>query len=68
MNNDCLGKLSLEKKIIQRYLIMRPKLEASKDLKRIVSKLTQTTEKNFPQKLDEWYDKYQDFLDEKSQS
>ena len=47
---------------------MRPKLEASKDLKRIVSRLTQTTEKNFTQKLDEWYDKYQDFLDEKSLS
>lgn len=57
-----------QKKIIQRYLTMRPKLEASKDLKRIVSRLTQTTEKNFTQKLDEWYDKYQDFLDEKSLS
>ena len=30
---------------------MRPKLEASKDLKKIVSRLTQTTEKNFTQKL-----------------
>jgi len=32
---------------------MKPKLEASKDLKKIVSRLTQTTEKNFTQKLDE---------------
>ena len=47
---------------------MRPKLEASKDLKKIVSKLTQTTEKNFTQKLDEWYKEYQSFLDEKSLS
>lgn len=37
------------------------KLEAGKDLKKIVSRLTQTTEKNFTQKLDEWYEKYKDF-------
>ena len=34
--------------------------------KKIVSRLTQTTEKNFTQKLDEWYEEYQDFLGEKS--
>ncbi|MDB2562664.1 transposase, partial [Sulfurimonas sp.] len=45
---------------------MRPKLEASKDLKKIVSRLTQTSEKNFTQKLDNWYEVYKDFLDEKS--
>ena len=55
-----------QKKIVQRYLTMRPKLQASKDLKRIVARLTQTTEKNFTHKLDEWYVKYQDFLKEKS--
>ncbi len=38
-----------QKKIVQRYITMRPKLEAGKDLKRIVSRLTQTTEKNFTQ-------------------
>ncbi|MFT5835377.1 MAG: hypothetical protein ACI9RG_000266 [Sulfurimonas sp.] len=37
---------------------MRLKLEASKDLKKIVSRLTQTTKKNFTQKLDEWYENY----------
>ena len=47
---------------------MRPKLDASKDLKKIVSRLTQTTEKNFTQKLDEWYEIYKDFLDEKTKS
>jgi len=57
-----------QKKIVQRYITMRPKLEASKDLKKIVSRLTKTTEKNFTEKLDEWYDKYQDFLEEKSVS
>jgi len=39
-----------------------------KILKKIVSRLTQTTEKNFTQKLDEWYEIYQDFLEEKSTS
>ena len=47
---------------------MRPKLQASKDLKKIVSRLTQTTEKNFTQKLDQWFYIYQIFLDEKSVS
>ena len=40
--SNCLGKLSLKKKIIQRYLTMRPKFEASKALKKIVSRLAQT--------------------------
>ncbi len=57
-----------QKKIVQRYITMRPKLEASKDLKKIVSRLTKTTEKNFTQKLDEWYEQYKYFLDEKSVS
>jgi len=57
-----------QKKIVQRYITMRPKLEASKALKKIVSRLTQTTEKNFTQKLDDWHETYKDFLDEKSVS
>ena len=55
-----------QKKIVQRYLTMKPKLEASKELKKIVSRLTQTTEKNFTQKLDDWHETYQAFLEEKS--
>ena len=55
-----------QKIIIQRYITMRPKLEASKDLKIIVSRLTYTTEKNLTQKLDDWYEIYKDFLDETS--
>jgi len=47
---------------------MKPKLEASKELKKIVSRLTQTTEKNFTQKLDYWYENYKGFLEEKSVS
>ena len=50
-----------QKKIVQRYITMKPKLEASKDLKKIVSRLTQTTEKNLINKLDEWYEIYKDF-------
>ena len=47
---------------------MRPKLEASQKLKKIVSRLTQTTEKNFTHKIDDWYEIYKDFLEEKSVS
>ena len=57
-----------QKKIVQRYITLRPKLEAGKDLKKIVSRLTRTTEKNFIHKLNKWYEKYQAFLDEKSVS
>ena len=57
-----------QKKIVQRYITMRPKLEASKDLKKIVSRLTLTTQKNFTNKLDEWYENYKEFLEEKSVS
>ena len=47
-------------------ITMRPKLEVSKDLKKTVWRLTLTTENNFTQKLDEWYEDYKDFLEEKS--
>lgn len=57
-----------QKKIVQRYITLHPRLEAGKDLQKIVSRLTQTTEKNFTQKLDEWHEKYQVFLEEKSVS
>jgi len=35
------------KKIIQKYIIMKLKLEAGKDFKKIVSRLTYKIEKNF---------------------
>ena len=47
---------------------MKPKLEASKELKKIVSRLTYTTEKNLTQKLGDWYVIYKDFLEEKTVS
>jgi len=56
------------KRIIQRYITMKPKLEASKDLKKIMSSLTRTNEKNFTPNLSNWYKKYKDFLDEQTLS
>lgn len=55
-----------QKMIIHRYLTRRPKLEASKDLKKIVSRLTTTTEVRFKNKLDKWYEIHKDFINEKS--
>jgi hypothetical protein len=55
-----------QKKIIQRYLTMNPKLEVSKELKQIVSNLTVTNEINFTKKLDEFYEKNKNFLEEKT--
>ncbi|MCK4562496.1 MAG: hypothetical protein KAT78_06290 [Flavobacteriaceae bacterium] len=56
------------KQIIKRYITMRPKLEASKELKRIMTNLTKTTEKNFTKKLEYWHKKYYQFLNEKTKS
>jgi len=42
------------------------KLEASQELKKIVSTLTKTSDVKFTIKLDNWYDKYKDFLNEKT--
>jgi hypothetical protein len=52
--------------IINRYLTRRPKLEASKELRVIALSLTVTTEKKFTRLLNEWYDKWQYFLKEKT--
>ena len=55
-----------QKMIIQRYITRKPKLEASKDLKKIVSRLTSTTQVRFENKLDLWYQEYEEFVNEKS--
>jgi len=52
--------------ILQRYLTRKPKLDASKDLKKIISRLTSTTQTKFENKLDVWYQKYETFINEKS--
>jgi hypothetical protein len=43
---------------------MKAKLEAGKDLKKVMTRLTQTNKKNFTVKLNEWYEIYKDFLEE----
>ena len=55
-----------QKRIIQRYITKHPKLQASKDLQKIMYKLTSTNETIFTKKLDIWYTTYKDFLSEKT--
>lgn len=53
-----------QKGIINRYLTLNPRLQAGKYLRYIVSRLKYTNEKNFTKKLNEWFDIYEDFIDE----
>ncbi len=55
-----------QKKVIQRYITMHPRLEAGKELQTIMRTLTTTTETRFTNKLNLWHDKYKDFLTEKT--
>ena len=55
-----------QKRIIQKYITKKPKLEAGQDLKKIMYNLTTTTETIFTKKLNEWYEKYRDFLAQKT--
>lgn len=55
-----------QKRIIQRYITKHPKLQASKDLQKIINRLTSTNETIFRKKLDAWYEIYQYFLAEKT--
>ena len=59
----CLHSL-LEKRIIQRYITLHPKLEASQELKKIMTRLKYSDEIRFTKVLDIWYVKYKDFLNE----
>ena len=56
------------RQIVKRYTTMNPKLKAGKDLKKIMSSLTRTNEKKFSQKVEIWYQKHEQFLDEKTKS
>ena len=51
-----------QKKIIQRYITMNPKLVAGKDLKKVILRLTHTNEKNFSKRLDEWHEKHKKLI------
>ncbi len=55
-----------QRKTINRYLTRNPRLDASKDLQKIMYGLTKTILKHFTEKLVEWHTKYQSFLEEKS--
>jgi hypothetical protein len=52
--------------IIQRYITKHPKLAASKDLQKIMNRLTSTNETIFTKRLDTWYKIHKDFLAEKT--
>jgi hypothetical protein len=45
---------------------VHPRLEAGKDLQKIMYNLTSTTQTIFTNKLNEWYEKYKDFLAERT--
>jgi len=55
-----------QKKIITRYLTLRPKLQASIELKEIVKTLAYTDEDIFTKRLNNWHDKWKDFLKQKT--
>jgi len=55
-----------QKMIVQRYITRHPKLEASQDLKKIVSRLTSTTQTYFTNSLNKWYSIHEKFINEKS--
>jgi hypothetical protein len=52
--------------IVNRYLTTRPILEAGKELRQIALRLTKSNEKEFTKRLDNWHDKWQNFLKEKT--
>ena len=55
-----------QKQIVRRYLTNSPKLEASIELKSMVKTLANTNEEVFTNELNEWYNKWKDFLKEKT--
>ena len=55
-----------QKMIVQRYITRKPKLEASWELKKIIARLTTTTQTRFENSLDSWYKKHEEFINEKS--
>ena len=55
-----------QKQTVQHYISKNPKLEASKELQRIVQLLTKTTQKEFTEYLKFWHIKWDWFLKEKT--
>lgn len=52
--------------IITRYLSRKPKLEAGKELRILTLTLTETDRRTFKANLNEWHEKWEDFLTEKT--
>ena len=55
-----------QKQIINRYLTLRPKLQAAIELRAITSNLCRVDKEKFIHILDLWYEKWADFLKEKT--
>lgn len=53
-------------KIITSKLTRKPKLEAGKELRKISLTLTNTTEEKFTKDLNDWYEKWKSFLEERT--
>lgn len=51
-----------QKQTVQRYITKKPKLQASQDLQIIMRSLTKVSEKTFKQKLQNWHNRYESFL------
>lgn len=52
--------------IIRRYLTKKPKLKASQELMEVVDLMKQTDKESFEGALNLWFDKWKDFLDERT--
>jgi transposase-like protein len=52
--------------IIRRYLTKNPKLEAAKELMQVVDLMKQTDKESFVGALEMWFDKWEDFLNERT--
>lgn len=52
--------------IVNRYLTRRPKLEAGKELRKIVLSLTDSNEEEFLKQLNDWDNQWHDFLKERT--
>jgi len=52
--------------IIRRYLTKKPKLQASKELLEVVDLMTKTDKESFIGALGEWFEKWKNFLNERS--
>lgn len=55
-----------QKQIVRRYLTRNPKLEAGKELNKIMEILSITDKASFEGLLNEWFDKWKEFLSERS--